>query len=67
VTAEYDDNQGTVDFGFGYCQMVADASSLSISIQAENEEQFARIKFVVADHLERFSGEAASSSMGRRT
>ncbi len=59
VTATYDDNQGTVDFGFGHCQMVANDSSLSISIQAEDEEQFARVKFVVADHLERFSGDDA--------
>jgi len=59
VTAEYDDNQGNVDFGFGHCQMIADETSLSVSIQADDEEQFGRVKFVVADHLERFSGDEA--------
>ncbi len=58
VTAEYDD-RGTVDFGFGHCQMTADATSLTIHIQAENEDQIGRVKFVVTDHLERFSGEDA--------
>lgn len=59
VTAEYDDNRGNVDFGFGYCQMLAEENSLSINIQADDEDKFGRVKFVVADHLERFSGDEA--------
>ncbi|MEQ8676102.1 MAG: DUF2218 domain-containing protein [Aggregatilineales bacterium] len=62
VTAEYDDNHGNVDFGFGNCQMVATENTLSISIQADDEEQFAQVKFVIADHLERFSGDEALKS-----
>ena len=59
VTAEYNDNRGTVNFGFGECEFDASSSELVIRIQAENEENFARVKFVVADHLERFSGDDA--------
>jgi len=59
VTAEYNDNHGTVDFGFGYCQMSADDMHLDIRIQAEDHEQFARVQFVIADHLERFSSDEA--------
>lgn len=57
VTAEYTDNHGTVQFGFGYCEMDADTQSLIIRIQADNDENFARVKYVVSDHLERFSGD----------
>lgn len=59
VTAEYDDNHGKVQFGFGDCEMDADGHSLVIRIQADNDENFARVKYVVSDHLERFSGEEA--------
>lgn len=59
VTAEYDENRGTVDFGFGHCQMDADEATLVIHIQAENKDDFARVKYVVSDHLERFSGNEA--------
>lgn len=57
VTAEYDDNHGTVQFGFGNCEMDADNGVLIIRIEAADAENFARIKYVVADHLARFSGD----------
>lgn len=59
VTAEYDDNRGTVQFGFGDCEMDADDHVLVIRVQADNDENFARVKYVVSDHLERFSGDEA--------
>jgi len=59
VTAEYNDNHGTVQFGFGTCEMDATPGELAIRIQAEDEVNFTRVKYVVADHLERFSGEDA--------
>lgn len=55
VTAEYNDNHGTVQFGFGYCEMDADDNTLSIRIQADNDESFSRVKDVIASHLERFA------------
>ena len=57
VTAEYDDNHGLVQFGFGTCEMVAEAGSLIIRVQSSDGEDFARVKSVVASHLERFSGD----------
>jgi len=55
VKAEYNDTQGTVAFGFADCQMEAIDSTLKISIQAETEENFGRVKYVVSDHLIRFA------------
>ncbi|MEO1165532.1 MAG: DUF2218 domain-containing protein [Chloroflexota bacterium] len=59
VTAEHDNNHGTVQFGFGDCEMTATDDSLSITVEADNEDHFGRVKYVVGDHLERFSGEDA--------
>ncbi|MBZ0297126.1 MAG: DUF2218 domain-containing protein [Anaerolineae bacterium] len=55
VTAEHSDDHGVVQFGFGYCEMEADADALTIHIQAEDSENFDRVKAVVGDHLERFA------------
>jgi len=54
VTAEYTDTTGNVQFGFADCQMTATDVTLDISIQADNEDNFKRVKHVVADHLVRF-------------
>lgn len=54
VTAKYDEVQGTVNFGFGDCVMIATDSVLGIRIIANSEENFARVKYVVGDHLVRF-------------
>jgi hypothetical protein len=54
VTAHYDGNEGTVDFGFADCQMAATHDRLTIDVQAGDEDGFARVKYVVSDHVERF-------------
>ena len=54
VTAEYNDTQGSVQFGFADCVMVATEDALGIRIQADNAENFERVKYVVSDHLVRF-------------
>jgi hypothetical protein len=59
VTAEYDEQRGTVQFGFGTCEMEASASVLNLQVQAEEADSLTRVKAVVADHLERFSGDEA--------
>jgi hypothetical protein len=59
VTAEYDDRHGTVQFGFGTCEMDADGHLLRLHVGAVDAENFTRVKAVVADHLERFSGDEA--------
>jgi hypothetical protein len=55
VKAEYNDTQGTIACGFADCQMEAIDSKLQISIQAETDENFGRVKYVVSDHLIRFA------------
>lgn len=57
VTAEYNDDRGTVQFGFGFCEMEAVGGALVLHVRADDAENFARVKHVVADHLERFSGD----------
>ena len=59
VTAEHDESQGKVLFGFGTCEMSAADDTLAFHVQADDEANFNRVKAVVADHLERFSGEEA--------
>lgn len=63
VQASYSDDRGHVDFGFGTCEMQAEADRLTLQIQADNNEGFARVKYVVADHLERFSSDEALQVM----
>ena len=57
VTAEYNAKHGSVQFGFGVCSMDASSSELTLYVQAETTDDFERVKVVVADHLERFSGD----------
>ena len=54
VTAEYNDTEGNVQFGFGDCQMNANDTALTIHVQADNGENFGRVKAVVDSHLVRF-------------
>lgn len=54
VTAEYSDERGVVQFGFGYCEMQATDNTLNLQVQAEDDENFQRVKHVVGDHLIRF-------------
>lgn len=57
VSAQYTDSQGTVEFGFADCKMKAVDNTLIIDVQAENDDNFNRVKFVVGDHLIRFSSQ----------
>jgi hypothetical protein len=55
VDAEYGDGKGTVDFKFATCQMSAQGDELKIVCQAESAEKMARVKYVIEDHLTRFT------------
>lgn len=59
VTAHYDDNHGNVQFGFGVCEMEASDHVLRLQVHADDAENLARVKAVVAEHLMRFAGEEA--------
>lgn len=54
VPAEYDDWRGSVQFPFGACEMQVQEDALFIRVTAADDESFARVKYVVSDHLERF-------------
>lgn len=56
---EIDESRAQVAFVFGNCRMRAEADRLLIDCQAEAGEATKRLRFVIADHLERFSGEEA--------
>lgn len=55
VSATYTDTQGTVAFGFADCQMHANDIALTIDVQADTDENFGRVKYVISDHLIRFA------------
>lgn len=55
VPADWTDTTGTVKFPWGDCGMSATGSSLVITCEAADDQNMARIKAVVDDHLERFA------------
>ena len=55
VDAEYGDGKGSVDFKFATCQMSAANDQLTITCQADSPEKMARVKYVIEDHLIRFT------------
>ena len=54
-----DDQQAEVVFVFGECRMFAGPDQLLIDCQAAAGEAEKRLRFVIADHLNRFSGDEA--------
>ncbi len=54
ATASYADHHGRVQFSFGECEFQADDMALLIRVSADSEAMLTRVKYVVADHLERF-------------
>ncbi|MFI7040859.1 DUF2218 domain-containing protein [Microbispora rosea] len=56
VTAEWSDTSGTVTFTpWGACTLTADAGTLTVRVDASDEEGLARIRDVVTRDFERFS------------
>ena len=53
--ADYNAERGRVDFGFGSCELRAEAEALLLQVEAPDAESFARVKNVVGGHLERFA------------
>ncbi|EMD98648.1 MULTISPECIES: DUF2218 domain-containing protein [Stutzerimonas stutzeri subgroup] len=56
---QLDEHQAQVEFAFGRCRMLADHEQLLIDCQAEAGEAEKRLRFVIDDHLHRFSGDEA--------
>lgn len=56
---QMNERHAQVQFAFGQCRMLAEADQLLIDCQAEAGEAEKRLRFVIDDHLYRFSGEEA--------
>lgn len=52
-----DEHQAQIEFAFGRCRMLADDEQLLIDCQADAGEAEKRLRFVIDDHLYRFSGD----------
>ena len=52
---DFTPEKGTIAFEFGRTDLAATADSLVMSAHAESEENLARLKRVMASHLERFA------------
>lgn len=50
----FDETSGHTVFEFGQCRMAATPTTLELTVSADDEELLGRVKYVVADHLERF-------------
>lgn len=55
VPATWSPEEGTVEFPFGQCHMLATETDLRFACKAEPGEQSERLKHVVESHLERFA------------
>ncbi|WP_120993033.1 DUF2218 domain-containing protein [Stutzerimonas urumqiensis] len=56
---QVDEHRAHVDFAFGRCRMYALPDRLLIDCEADAGEAEARLRYVLDDHLLRFSGEEA--------
>lgn len=54
ATGSYQGNRGHVTFEFGTCELEARAGALHLRIAANSPDDFARVTYVVTDHVERF-------------
>ncbi len=55
AVANYDDENGRVEFPFGNCYLHAEENALRLTVTAKSKTRFHRTKQVIADHLIRFS------------
>lgn len=54
VDAEWSDDRGFADFGWGTCTLTAEPDALVLHAQAKDAESLGRVEHVVQDHAERF-------------
>jgi hypothetical protein len=54
VHAEWDEQRGFADFGFGTCTLVAESDALVLAATAPDSAGLQRVEYVVRDHAERF-------------
>jgi uncharacterized protein len=54
VHAEWTDERGRADFGWGTCSLVAADGALLLRAEAPDTESLERVEYVVGDHTQRF-------------
>ena len=54
VEASYAENQGSISFGFGRCEIEAGADALVFIAESEAQPQLERLEGVIDSHLKRF-------------
>lgn len=54
ASAEFDEQQGHVQFAMGTCEMKAEPNLLILRVEGADTEALATLKYIVGDHLERF-------------
>jgi hypothetical protein len=54
VHAEWTEERGFADFGWGTCTLIAEKNALVLRAEAPDEEGLGRVQFVAGDHAERF-------------
>jgi len=55
VPAGFDETSGWVDLPFARCDMTADAAGLTLSVEADTQQDLDRATRVIGSHLERFA------------
>lgn len=55
IAVEFDPQQARAEFPFGLCLMTADEMSLSFDCEVPDARAQASMKYVIDDHLTRFS------------
>jgi hypothetical protein len=55
VAVDFDPHSARIDFPFGDCRMRADGEALRIDCVSPSPEALARARYVIDDHLSRFS------------
>jgi uncharacterized protein len=55
LPTSFDAEAGSISFPMGETKLAADAEALTLSVAAAGDEDLARLKDVVARHLERFA------------
>ena len=55
VPVEFDEREGKVDFEPGHCVMTVEKDLLVMSCEADGENEMARMKYILDDHLKRYA------------
>lgn len=55
VKADWDDNNGWVEFAMGRCEMRADPDELHIQCQAANQSELEEVADTIKSHFDRFA------------